>query len=234
VGLMTGHGQLDGSAGGSLLDLATASDGDLLALMGRKENPDLARAAWGDFYSRHIKFLYGVCFRAYGQRLGAHGVEDLVADTFRRVYTHGAPTYQSDVLENSEVQLRRVQGWLTKIAERLACDTLAGCRLERIHFEQEEWQDVPEKAEEHVSEITAYVCRAMQLTLTEREEDVLRTTFHCHDPAKDHQKLPEAVLSNLAKRWQTTPDNIRQIRSRALRKLKDALESVVARPSNER
>jgi DNA-directed RNA polymerase sigma subunit (sigma70/sigma32) len=74
----------------------------------------------------------------------------------------------------------------------------------------------------------------MQSTLTEREEDVLRTTFHWHDPTKEHQKLPEAVLSNLAKRWKTTPDNIRQIRSRALRKLKDALESVVARPSNER
>ncbi len=217
-----------------MLDLARASDGDLLALMGRKENPDLARAAWGDFYSRHIKFLYGVCFRAYGQRLGAHGVEDLVADTFRRVYTHGAPTYQSDVLESSEVQLRRVQGWLTTIAERLACDILAGSNLERTHFEQEEWQNVPEKADEPVSEITADVRRVMQSILTEREADVLWTTLHWRDPTKEHQKLPEAVLSNLAKRWKTTPDNIRQIRSRALRKLKDPLESVVARPSNER
>jgi RNA polymerase sigma factor (sigma-70 family) len=231
---MTGRGQQDCSAGGRPLDLATASDGDLLALMGRKEDTDLAPAAWGAFYLRHRTFLYGVCFRAYGQRLGTHGVEDLVADTFRRAYTHGAPTYQSDVLESSEVQLRRVQGWLTTIAERLACDILAGCRLERTHFEQEEWQDVPEKADEAVSEITADVWRVMQSTLTEREEDVLRTTFHWHDPTKEHQKLPEAVLSNLAKRWKTTPDNIRQIRSRALRKLKDALESVVARPSDER
>lgn len=203
---MTGRGQQDCSAGGRPLDLATASDGDLLALMGRKDNTDLARAAWGAFYLRHCKFLYGVCFRAYGQRLGTHGVEDLVADTFRRAYTHGAPTYQSDVLESSEVQLRRVQGWLTTIAERLACDILAGCRLERTHFEQEEWQDVPEKADEAVSEITADVCRVMQSTLTEREEDVLRTTFHWHDPTKEHQKLPEAVLSNLAKRWKTTPE----------------------------
>ena len=231
---MTGRGQQDCSAGGRPLDLATASDGDLLALMGRKDNTDLARAAWGAFYLRHCKFLYGVCFRAYGQRLGTHGVEDLVADTFRRAYTHGAPTYQSDVLESFEVQLRRVQGWLTTIAERLACDILSGCNLERTHFEQEEWQDVPEKADEPVSEKTTDVCRVMQSTLTEREEDVLRTTYHWYDPTKEHQKLPEAVLSSLAKRWNTTPDNIRQIRSRALRKLKDALESVVARPSDER
>jgi DNA-directed RNA polymerase specialized sigma24 family protein len=212
----------------------TTSDGDLLALMGRKEDPDLARAAWGVFYLRHVKFLYGVCSRAYGRRLGTHGVEDLVADTFRRVYTHGAATYQSDVRGTSEIQLRRVQGWLTKIAERLACDILAGCRLERIHLGQEEWQNVREKADEPVSEITAGVCRVMQSTLTEREADVIWTTLHWHDPTKEHQKLPEAVLSILAKRWNTSPDNIRQIRSRALRKLKDALESVVARPSDER
>ena len=53
---MTGRGQQDCSAGGRPLDLATASDGDLLALMGRKENTDLARAAWGAFYSRHVTF----------------------------------------------------------------------------------------------------------------------------------------------------------------------------------
>src|SRR5271166_4594264 len=111
---------------------------------------------------------------------------------------------------------------------------LGGCRLERIHFEQEEWQEVPAKADERVSEITADVWRVMQSNLTDREEDVLRTTYHWYDPTKEHQKLPEAVLSSLAKRWNTTPDNIRQIRSRALRKLKDALESVVARPSDER
>ena len=231
---MTGRGQQDCSAGGRPLDLATASDGHLLWLMGRKEDTDLARAAWGAFYSRHVTFLYGVCSRAYARQLGTHGVEDLVAETFRRVYTHGALTYQSDVLEGSEVQLHRVQSWLTTIAQRLACDILGGCRLERIHFEQEEWQEVPAKTDEPVSEITADVCRVMQSTLTDREEDVLRTTYHWYDPTKEHQKLPEAVLSSLAKRWNTTPDNIRQIRSRALRKLKDALESVVARPSDER
>jgi DNA-directed RNA polymerase specialized sigma24 family protein len=231
---MTGRGHQHCSAGGRPLNLAAASDGDLLALMGRKEDTDLARAAWGAFYSRHVTFLSYVCSRAYGRRLGTHGVEDLVADTFRRAYTHGAPTYQSDVLESSEVQLRRVQGWLTTIAEHLACEILAGSNLERTHFEQEEWQNVPEKAHETVPEITADVRHVMQSILTEREADVLWTTLHWHDPTKEHQKLPEAVLSNLAKRWKTTPDNIRQIRSRALRKLKDALESVVARPSEER
>ena len=91
---------------------------------------------------------------------------------------------------------------------------------------------MPENTAEPVSETTAEVCRVMQAILTEREQDVLRTTFHWYDPAREHQKLPEAVLSELAERWNTTPENIRQIRSRALRRLKDALRSAVARPSN--
>ncbi len=91
-----------------------------------------------------------------------------------------------------------------------------------------------ENAAGPVSESTTAVRRVMQSILTEREQDVLRTTFHWHDPTREHQKLPEAVLADLVQRWNTTPDNIRQIRSRALKKLKDALRSVVARPSNKR
>ena len=85
-----------------------------------------------------------------------------------------------------------------------------------------------------MSKATDEVCRVMQSILTDREEDVLRTTFHWYDPTREHQKLPEAVLAELARRWNTTPDNIRQIRSRALRRLKGALGSVAARPSSER
>lgn len=214
-------------------DVATASDDELLALMRYGENPERARAAWAEFYSRHVGFLHGVCVRAYATRLRDE-VQDLVAQTFRRVFTHGARTYRAADSGDAESRLRRLQGWLTTIAEGLARDMLRGPRRPGIQIEQEEWQEVPEHSGEPVSETTAEVRRLMQSILTDREEDVLRTTFHWYDPTKEHQKLPEEVLAELARRWNTTPDNIRQIRSRALRKLKDALGSVAARPSSER
>jgi len=216
-------------------DVPTASDDDLLALIGRGEHPQLACAAWAEFYLRHVGFLHGVCSRAYTRSLGREEVEDLVAETFRRVFSNGAATYKPAGLDDPESRLRRIQAWLTTIAERLACDMLRGRRRRPgMQLEQEEWQDVPENAVEPVSETTAEVCRVMQSILTEREQDVLRTTYHWYDPTREHQKLPEAVLSDLAQRWDTTPDNIRQIRSRALKRLKDALRSVVAPPSDER
>ena len=55
--------------------------------------------------------------------------------------------------------------------------------------------------------------------LTERERDVLRVTA-LYLRAGDNQRLPNAVSAELAQRWGTNSDNIRAIRSRAMKKLK--------------
>jgi DNA-directed RNA polymerase sigma subunit (sigma70/sigma32) len=56
--------------------------------------------------------------------------------------------------------------------------------------------------------------------LSEREQDVLRVTA-LYQRAGDHQRLPNAISAELALRWETTNENIRAIRSRALKKLSD-------------
>ena len=143
-------------------------------------------------------------------------------------------TYQGAENGDPEYRLRRVQAWLTTIAERLAYDMLAARRRHPvIQIEQEEWQEVPAGLDGAVSDKTTAVRHLIESILTDREQDVILTTFHWYDPDRAHQKLPEHVLSDLARRWNTSQDNIRQIRSRALSKLKPALESVVARTSNE-
>jgi RNA polymerase sigma factor (sigma-70 family) len=230
---MMGNGLYYGSDGVCPPDVTKASDDDLLALM-RDEDPSLARVAGSEFYRRHVGFLYGVCGRTYGRSLGQHGVEDLVADTFRRVIAKGAATYQGAENGDPEYRLRRVQAWLTTIAERLAYDMLVARRRHPvIQIEQEEWQEVHASLDDAVSDKTTTVRHLIESILSDREQDVILTTFHWYDPDRAHQKLPENVLSDLACRWNTSQDNIRQIRSRALSKLKPALESVVARTSNE-
>jgi DNA-directed RNA polymerase sigma subunit (sigma70/sigma32) len=69
----------------------------------------------------------------------------------------------------------------------------------------------------------------MQTILNEKEQDVIRTTYLWNAPGKDYQKLPASELAALAQRCATTPDNIRKIRERAMKKLKSALEPVMAR-----
>ena len=58
-------------------------------------------------------------------------------------------------------------------------------------------------------------------SLTEREQLVIRTTFQWYRPEKAHQRLPNDVAGELAETLGTTPENLRQIRRRAMRKIAD-------------
>ena len=74
----------------------------------------------------------------------------------------------------------------------------------------------------------------MSEVLDDRERDILITTFEWYDPDKANQRLPNAVLQALAKKWNTKPDNIRQICKRALKKLESALRASTASAPAER
>jgi len=62
-------------------------------------------------------------------------------------------------------------------------------------------------------------------SLSEREQIVLRTTFQYYQPGKQNQHLPHDVVEDLAESLKTTSDNVRQIRSRALRKINQYIKS---------
>jgi DNA-directed RNA polymerase sigma subunit (sigma70/sigma32) len=62
-------------------------------------------------------------------------------------------------------------------------------------------------------------------TLNERERDVLRVAALYFRPGEEHQRLPNDVSAELARRWETTNENIRAIRSRATKKLKQYLDA---------
>jgi DNA-directed RNA polymerase sigma subunit (sigma70/sigma32) len=62
-------------------------------------------------------------------------------------------------------------------------------------------------------------------TLTEREQDVLRTTAMWYKPGQQQQRLPNSVMKALASTWNTSPDNIRQLRVRAIAKLKRSMKA---------
>ncbi len=43
------------------------TDAELLYYMSlRDEDPAAAEGAWAEFYRRHVQYLYGVCYKAYG------------------------------------------------------------------------------------------------------------------------------------------------------------------------
>jgi RNA polymerase sigma factor (sigma-70 family) len=216
-------------------DGAEPSDDDLLARISNEADEPSRRAAWGAFYGRHAEYLFGTCTRSYRGKLDEGAVADLVEDTFLRVYERAAASYRPADAGDADFRRCRVRAWLAQIAERLAQDIFRGRRRRpAAQLGQEEWQDIPEGAECAHSAATEQLCRVMDEALDERERDVLRVTFHWHDPERDHQKLPEEAVEELARRWNLKPDNIRQIRRRALQKLKAALPPVATPNANGR
>lgn len=195
-------------------DLTRATEDELLARIARGD----ARAQ-SEFYARHVRYLYGVLVRQRGQLGALVGVsaEDLVQETFHRAFERAA-TFRSDGIDDPERLRRRARAWLGRIAQHLLADQLRRFRevsaspyLERLSCDAIDEPSAPSAELELVN--------AGLAELSEREQDVLRVTALYHR-AGDHQRLPNAVSAELAARWGTSGENIRAIRSRAMKKLK--------------
>jgi DNA-directed RNA polymerase specialized sigma24 family protein len=202
------------------------SDSDLLVYMSLgKDDVAASRAAWEEFYSRHATYLYAVCLRAYGAFLGGEpGVCDLVADTFRRAYEH-AGSFDDGGITDPERQRLRARAWLGRIAQRLVQSTLRGqSRVPTCFLGQDGWQSVIE-ARPRAAEAPAQAeqVREALMSLSEREQLILRVTLQWYRPGEEHQRLPNEVAADLARTLQTTAENLRQIRRRALRKVESLL-----------
>ena len=205
------------------MDLSNASDDRLLALMGQKNDRYGFEAAWVEFHRRHSAYLYRVCLKACRHGDRHEGARDLANATFKRVLEAKARFAPPDGV-TAEVMSRLVRAWLGRIATRLAADEArVGCVEEPIHLGHEEWQDIRERPEGAASQSTPEVYRILSEELDEREQDVIRTSFMAYDPDRENQKRSTDDVQTLAAKWNTTPENIRQIRKRALDKLRKAI-----------
>ena len=209
-------------------ELTDETDADLLVYMAMAdEDAPCARAAWEVFHQRHAPYLYRVCLRAYGDLLGGEaGAADLVADTLRGAYENAHKFDPAGMTDPRRLRLR-ARGWLGWIARRQVQDLLRGrARLATRSLELDQWQQVPagERPPRGPSPREQRVRQALEL-LTPREQLVIRVTFQWYQADKAHQRLPNDVSADLAKTLGTTPENLRQIRRRALRKIADLVRS---------
>ncbi len=203
-------------------ELAGETDADLMVYMSMAgDDPSIAADAWGELYRRHATYLYGVCLRAYGRLLGGEpGVCDLVAETFKRAYEH-AGSFDPNGTDDPDRLRLRLRAWLGRIAQRIAQTMLRGqSRLPTRFLEQEQWQRVAERTATHRPDPARLQrVREAVLSLSEREQMVVHVTAQWYQPDRDHQRLPNDVAADLAAALQTTPENVRQIRRRALKKI---------------
>lgn len=215
------------------LDLTGESDYDLLTMMTwRESDPAEAREAGAVFYRRHAPYLYDRCLKFTRGSGGGTDAEDIVAVTFQHVYEKGARTFKATSETDPDRIRGHVRAWLGRIAHNLVCDAYRG-----RPFQEMQLDDDSEVADEHddktASDEPERLQRLMEQVLTDREQEILRVTSLYYDPREPDRKLPASVLDDLARHWGITRENIRQIKSRALRKLKDACAVHTDAPSSQ-
>lgn len=213
-------------AAGAGVDLRQESDEDLLIYMSmRADDPAVARAAWAEFFLRHREYLYRLCRKLSRGVLDDAGAKDLVQDTFIRAY-HKASTFNGEGIKDPGRLQRRTRAWLGRIAHRIFLDMLRGRDgLRDVPLDENDPAPEPEPIQSSATSTIKQLLNEATDSLSEREQIVLRTTIQYYEPGKKNQHLPHDVVDDLAKTLKTTPENLRQIRRRALRKIKQYIES---------
>lgn len=201
-------------------------DAELLQIMSEKDGEDrLCTLAWGEFYRRHRDYVYGVCLYAFKGIIGEHRVSEVVQDTFVRAYEK-AGTFDSRGITGVDDQRLLVRGWLGVISENIVRDSFRG--QPEVSFVEDEVLESQELTEDPPGEpsIRAQRMESALEALNDREQLVLRTTALWYRPGQSQQRLPNKVMSQLANSLNTTPDNVRQIRARAMGKLRARMEAL--------
>ncbi len=203
-----------------VIDLSKKMDGELLMLVAQRHSG--WEHAFRVFHERHREYLFYICNRDYCDQIGADAIEDLVQETFVRVLEK-AHTFRADDTLSPDASLRRTRGWLRRIAANLLRDSYR--HNTSIPTEPLTDAHISMLAENHSqdsqdSTLLKAVKDALN-SLTEREQDILRTAYQWYEPNKN---LPAHVIEELTQRYNTTPENIRQILSRARKKVKEFIE----------
>ena len=182
-----------------------------------------ARDAWSFFYIRHHQFLRRVCASRHGYLLGLAGVKDLVQDAFINAF-NGAHTFNHAEQCGAPEQMLKCRGWLLAIAQNLVRDRYRGqpemCLVDDADLEALAGgsDGDPDQIEEPQSERLRLLKSGFGL-LSDAEQTVLRATMLWWQADRQHQRMPESAMQQLSKQIGKSPDTIRQMRLRALRKL---------------
>jgi RNA polymerase sigma factor (sigma-70 family) len=200
------------------------SDFELIRRMAdQKADFAAAKDAWGRFYVRHHPFLLRVCTSDHGYLLGRDGVKDIVQDAFLRAFD-GAATFDHREACETVVQERKLRGWLSRIAENLVRDRFRGqpevCIVDESEIDRLDCAlgGNPVEGQDPESERLKLLKSGFAL-LSDLEQTVLRVTMFWWQPDQQHQRMPNAAMLQLSQQVGKSPQNIRQIRLRAMRKL---------------
>lgn len=226
------------------------TDDALLYYMAQKDSePTLAREAWGVFFERHREFV----FESFRRMSRAHpafrfeDIEEATIDVFRKVYSHGAATFQMGDCPKDRQQFR-VKAWLAQIATNTFHDvertTFTGdVRVKNISAES--WNAVARSRfdsdhpnqpledskdnERFSSDPDVELIGRLLEGLPQFDRDALLLWAEKYNiSTKKKEKLTPAELQAACEKLGTTPEKLRQRQHRARKQIEEQFKEATA------
>jgi RNA polymerase sigma factor (sigma-70 family) len=203
-------------------EMAKASNEFLLGLMAGKTE-GLAEQAFAEFYQRHRSYIYHVACKVADGILDDGEKLDLVQDTFIRAFERASTFHGHDLVD--EVQERRwARAWLGKIANNIMIDKLRkkrGVLLLNYDDDNVRWEveQIKLLAPIPKSPKLRLLQEALE-QLTPKEQMILRLAALNFIPGDEQLRIPRADLNDLARTYNVSKGTIRQIKRRAIEKIR--------------
>jgi len=197
-----------------------------LSMAMKEDNRQDAEKAFAVFYNLYKNYLYTVVRNAckswtmYGEEL----IQAVHENTFLTVFENAEDFL---IIEDIpfERQEKRMKSWISKIARNEMFKLLRELKDEKDNIEYHDdliFLDNPdEETEPQKSEDFLLAEKALN-SLSERDRNILVTYLMFED---GNRKLPSSEIKRLAEMWDVLPDNMRQIKKRALDKVRKYIET---------
>lgn len=206
------------------LDTANLSDSSLFELMADYDrNQEKATSAWNEFYQRYGTYLWNCCLHVCrtvpeGEKLA----KDIFQSSIQKIYAH-ARSYDPQ-------KARGVKGWISSIAYHEFIDYYNKYHRNFVAFDQQlheveiandEWEEIEEETvASKVLGLKLEQLKALLSKLSPKEFKVLMTYMSHYQLDKPNSHLPDSQMKQLCAEFNVKSDAIRQIKKRALAKLK--------------
>jgi len=192
------------------------TDEDLFFLMSLKDEDEAeAQEAFRIFYEKNKRLLWSLCYSVCN-KLDISNVEELAKcvfnNTMTAIYEH--PTY--------DARKSKLSTWMSRIAYHETLDLIADFKIndtkKNVPLNEKIAEAIPE-----VEEFSDFETPEKKLLnealnqLHDRDREILLT---CMMYKEVNKHIPDEILLHLSNKYSTTTVNIRQIRKRALDKVK--------------
>lgn len=202
------------------------SDEQLFNMMGSAgSNQEQANLAWGEFFRRYKRYLWQTCLHhCKALPESEETAKDLFQTTMQKVFTNAK---KFDFQKSSSVK-----SWVSKMAFNEFQDYFKKYHLkftnELPDDVEEELQDIgDDSVAEVILDIKFEKLKKLLSHLSEKEYKILITYMSYYQIDNPNAHLPDDVMRELCSEFGIQPPAARQIKRRALLKLKKIAEQVV-------